>query len=155
MVETKKLKEVAARLNKESDSLNTIIQKIQDKVNSYNIGLEVWQKNPFLSREITTGDGSRQSTMLEKFLGYRKFSEGWGFAYQEKGIYYERTEEHDYDWEKIGESIREHPVLLLKASREVRIAALECLQRLVDQIYDEVEAALDTIDKTKKLANEL
>jgi hypothetical protein len=153
MVETNKLEEVASRLNKKSDSINVTIQKIQDKVNSYNLGLEVWRKHPFLSQDITVGDGAERGTVLEKFLGYTKFSDKWSFAYREREAYYQRMRADE--WERIGDSTVGDPIPLLKASREIRIASLKDLQYLIDEMYNEAKKALEAIDKARKLADEL
>ena len=59
MVCTKKLEEAAARLNKESESLNATLQKIQDRVNSLNIGLEVWADSALSSQDLEMREDER------------------------------------------------------------------------------------------------
>ena len=163
MVETKKLKEVAACLNKESDNLNITIQKIQDKINGYNIGLEVWG-DILISQDVKMPEDingnfispfhGATSKANEVILGYANTQEGWGLAIQRREIYY-RPDLDDGDMEYAGSYNLGKPQSLLKASREIRIKALKYLQDLVDIIQGKAEESLDSIEEAKKLADEL
>lgn len=153
MVETKKLEKLSARLNQKSDSINETIQKIQDKVNSFNIGLETWLKYGFRSEELPGLGDAQFSTTHEIGLGYAKISDRWCFAVRKKEIFWVRTESGD--WDRTGENLIEEPKALLTASREIRIAALGALQILIDDIQKKVEDALSEIENAKKLSDEL
>jgi hypothetical protein len=150
MVDTKKLEQAAARLNKQSDSLNETLQKIQDKVNSFNIGIEVWRKDDIHSEDVPSELGDK---MLEYHLGYAKFPEGWGFAIQLKEAQYRRDE--NGEWEFAGRHPLSKPTPLLKASREVRIAALQHLPSLIEGLQEKAEEAVSKIEKARQLADEL
>ncbi|MBF0464075.1 MAG: hypothetical protein HQK94_03180, partial [Nitrospirae bacterium] len=95
MVDTEKLAEVANRINQKSDDLQTTLQKIQDKINGLNIGLEVWLSNPILSRETPSIVTDRRCT-LDVYLGYAKTFSGWGLVSQEK--VYSQSLGDDDEW---------------------------------------------------------
>ena len=163
MVDTKKLEEVASRLNKTSDDINKTLQKIQNKLNASNIGLEVWMGLYLTSNdkelsadangEAITPFPSATTKALEVYLGYAKTKDGWGLAVQHREVYYGVGNYGDLD--KVGSYDLGDPESLLKASREIRIAALKHLQPLIDAIVDEAEAAVADIEKARQLADEM
>jgi len=152
MVNFQELKQIAPQLNQESDGLQATLQKIQDNIKAVNVGLHVWLEDEISSREIPSvhPDGCRCTQ--DVYLGYSKTHAGWGIAIQERVNYLKYDSYGDSEWEIYSTS---EPQLLLKASREIRIAALEHLQALVDSITQKAKASIVKIKKAKQLANEL
>lgn len=164
MVDTKKLEEAATRLNTESDFLNATLQKIQDKVNSFNIGLEVWADTALSSQDEELREDEEgnfiapfpdATSMVHKvYLGYAKTLEGWRLAIQEREVYYGPHALYNKLIE-VGSYNLASPQPLLKASREVRIAALKHLPSLIEGLRKTAEAAIQDIEKARQLADEL
>lgn len=168
MVDTKKLEELASRLNKASDEVNATLQKVQAKLNGMNIGIETWMLGvPLFSQdmELALDDDGNFITPFpgattradEVYLGYAKTSEGWGLAIQRKEVYYGTGTYININrgLEEVGSYNVGNPEPLLKASRDIRIEALGQLQRLIDLIVSTAEAAIVDIENARKLADEL
>jgi hypothetical protein len=164
MVETKNLEEVASRLNKKSNDLNATLQKIQDKINSYNVGIEVWNDDPLVSQDIEMRE-KEDGTIIspfpdatcraeETYLGYAKTSDGWSLVVQEREVYYGKSLYTGLTEVKGSYNIR-NPQPLLEASRKIRIQALKQLQSLVNNLCQEAKESLESIEEAKKLAEEL
>jgi len=158
MVDTKKLEEVATLLNKQSDSLNKTLQKIQDKLNSLNVGLEAWASGWLSNESLAMEEDSRGNIITPfpgatsrarvVFCGYARTGRGWGLAIRPAVVYYDA--ELCYLGEHNGD-----PQPLLEAPRDIRIAALEHIPEVIGQLQEKAEQAIEAIEKAKVIADEL
>jgi hypothetical protein len=136
MVDTiRELADLSHQLNSDSDAVNSTIATINKKLRSLNLGIETWFNNPVL--EPLPGDQSRES--VGPFLGYCSVEDEWQLAIREK----------PRDWQ--GDLLRGP---LLKASREVRIAALQYIPALVNQLKNEAQRVLLAIQNAKQFCAE-
>lgn len=151
MVDTiEKLESLAITLNNESNTINPIIQEIQEKLNKLNLGIPVWLNNALL--EESKAGNAMSSTTFQYLLGYAKTKEGWGLAIKavrvQRGFY---EGELDCPWAEVFDVGQ--PVPLLKSSRQLRLAALRQLQDLVETIQHKAQEVIIDIEKAKKMAN--
>src|SRR5579863_6634773 len=136
MVDTiRELSDLSRQLNSDSDAVNSTIGTINKKLRSLNLGIEAWFNSPLL--DPLPGDESRDS--IGPFLGYCSVEDEWQLAVREKPI----------DWH--GDLLRSP---LLKASREVRIAALQYIPAVVDQLKSEAQRVLRAIRDAKQFCAE-
>ena len=136
MVDTiRELADLSQQLNSDSDAVNSTITTINRKLRSLNLGIEAWFNNPLL--EPLAGDPSRDS--IGPFLGYCSVEDEWQLAIREK----------PQDWH--GDLLRSP---LLKASRPVRIAALQYIPSLVGQLKNEAQRVLAAIRDAKQFCAE-
>jgi hypothetical protein len=144
------LKESAQELNSASDSINLIISSIEQKILESNVGLECW----LLSEPLNSGEPTRQqindrgdwgSAWTDTVLGFAKLDahEGWRLAVREIGFTAVEDAEAVADYEQ--------PSPLWRASRELRIRALEKMPALLQCLRDKVKKSLDAIAKAKKM----
>jgi len=143
LIETKKLEQLSARLNKESDSLTETLQNIQDKINSYNIGLEVWTSPLLCSYKDEYGP---ENATFDTYLGYAKLPNGWGLAIRVVHDKNGKTGPYDID---------DCPEPLLNASRKIRMQALRLLTGLILEIQSKIEEVLSGITDAKKISEKL
>jgi hypothetical protein len=152
-----KLQQGAQKLNEASDSINLIISSIEQKVVESNVGIECWLNNyPIATteeRRREDDDDVSHSTWKGTILGFAKLElEGWKFAIRE--IHYDRFKEFDQEerqWEEKTNAHYEHPTALWRATRTLRIAALEQMPHLMQSLVAETERSLEAISKAKKL----
>lgn len=121
---TTDLKDIASRLNEESDSLTADIQDIQGKLNRLNLGLDVWCERPIL---------------IEFRLGYCKTHEGWGLAVKKVQVRVDSGQEFGMT----------RPEPLLRASRQLRIAAVEELPNLIEVLEERAKFTLKAISRVR------
>jgi hypothetical protein len=136
MVDTiRELSDLSRRLNSDSDAVNSTIAAINKKLHSLNLGVEAWFNTPLL--DALPGDQSRES--IGPFLGYCYVEDEWQLAIREK----------PHDWH--GDLLRSP---LLKASREVRVAALQYIPAVVDQLKNEAQRVLTAIRDARQFCAE-
>ena len=145
MGEVRYLKEIANKLNKESDELQGILSTVNKKLAELNLGLDVWCR--FKSELLCkTGNGAWM-------LGYTKVQDdGWCIAVKEIEFRVDYVGTPEEEWHIEAES---EPISLLKAPREVRIAAAEILSDLIDALKEEAERSVKAIEKARKIADKL
>jgi len=153
------LEPLAKRLNAATESLNTALQSIQDRLNALGIGVEVWLKDTPIEesdwREILDRDqeptNGREFTAEE--LGYGRLGDGWALLVRTRryvegpglnGIL--TTEAYDD-----GDEVKP----LLRASRKARLAAVPLIPKLVDLVKTKAEAALKAVEAAQKIAESL
>jgi hypothetical protein len=135
------LSATAAKLNRESDSINATISGFQDTLRKLNIGIEVWVRDALSSKPWTEDGGERRGTIDYK-LGFVKDSVEWTLAVR-KEIWQDRGDE----WVVIEEKA---PERLLEAPRSLRLKALELFPDLVRDLQAAAAEALKTIEQAKK-----
>jgi hypothetical protein len=155
MSDLKDLEPLSKRLNAASDQLTHTLQTIQDRLNALGIGLEVWVDTPLDKserRDVLDNDdeptGAREYDTQD--LGYGRCGDGWALivrrrrhVQEQPGAAYERCVDSPYP----------HP--LLKASRELRVAAVPLLPELIETIEREAKIVIERVEQAKKIAASL
>lgn len=138
------LAKTAERLNEKSDSINETLEAFEKKLNELNLGLEVWlSRNPL---EVTDSEGDSQHSKYHKaILGYCKLGGEWKLTVKRLRVEAWVEEENDYQQE-FDPTYRG----LLDASRELRIAALDLLPTLLEDLEDKALDSIKYIAKAKK-----
>jgi hypothetical protein len=150
--------ESAKKLNAASDSINSIITDIEQKLVNANAGLEVWLdglKDDYYLFETkpeawSEDDGKEGYKWNQTLLGFTKLNqtEGWRLAFRERTVFQEGMEA-DEDELSINDGKIE---ALWKAPRNTRLKALELMPELVRRLHHDTEQALKAIDQAKKIA---
>jgi hypothetical protein len=130
------LKETAARLNRESDSLNTIIGGIEEELLAANVGFEVSVNLPWLEDKHHVQ------------LGWKRLCDQWCLVVRVPSTQPLGRRDEDHGIEDTMLVYREEP--LLSASRHARILALQVLPNRVSQLAAAAEEAIETIEQAKK-----
>lgn len=142
----RELADVSLQLNSESNSINATIVALNNKLQTLNIGLEVWLDNPLI--EALPGDERQDG--VGPYLGYCSVEDQWQLAV--------RARPKPGAWEPVGSGVGWVGDLprtpLTKASREVRLAALTQLPFLVTKIYQEAQRVLKAIQDARALCTE-
>jgi hypothetical protein len=148
------LSELSRKLNEKSDQLSTIITSINEKLGAMNLGVEVWLEHQALEMGATKHRPDEQDcdVMYQEgeVLGYCRIDGTWQLAV--KTCWYDFVED-DCDVEPTPVVNSEDP--LLKASRSIRIKALELLPQLLDQIKTGAQKMLEGIESAEKAAEKL
>jgi hypothetical protein len=131
------LHDLSLQLNSASDTINTTITTLNAKLRSLNLGVEVWLIDTLL--KPLPGDPRRDE--IGPYLGYCSVEDQWQLA-----VRGEPNGSYCSGW--TGDLPR---TPLTKASREVRIAALEQLPALVCRIKEEAQRVLKAIQDARTL----
>jgi hypothetical protein len=151
------LAEVSRKLNKQSDTLNQVISSINTKLESMNIGLEVWFEDvPVDSGDPYSTYGNADRDHEYPFpardvtlLGYTCINEKWVLAVKSAVLVTEQGRTGEA-YETITESSELRP--LLNASRQIRAKSMRIVPRLLAEIRNQAQEALDSIEAAKKAA---
>lgn len=169
------LANLAKTLNKQSDQINTILSDFERKLDKMNLGIEVWLGLSALTRSGSSFTINQAVVLAEKpngevteyrVLGYgRVFGPGPGPAPSrktEQGPRYGlvvRTEHwrglHDESEDPFEMVWVSPPSRLLQASRELRVKALDMLDQLLEELENETQRVLSSIDKGRKTTDTL
>jgi hypothetical protein len=147
------LREVAKRLNEESDSITALIAQFQGTLRDLNLGLEVWI--PLHSEEsvVVQPFGLKQQSIpvtTETSLGYARGEDGWAL-YVKRAAYRSTTVTGLLGLAQRGELVKANKWLkLVDASRSIRIAALDVFPKLLEALKTSAESAVQSINKAKQ-----
>jgi hypothetical protein len=158
MSDLKDLDPLSKRLNAASDQLTHTLQTIQERLNALAIGLEVWVDDPLSKhhlREVL--DANDEPTGRREYdthdLGYGRLGDGWALIVRERR-HVETPTGYNNDWDT--ESFQDYGVLpLLKASRELRVAAVPLLPQLIEAIERDASVVLERVEQAKRIADSL
>jgi hypothetical protein len=149
------LSDVAARLNAESDTINQLIDQLQEKLRALNIGLDAWillRSEPgsaLASGAPMLGKLRIQTTVrVETSLGYARGVDGWGLYI--KRISYRAKPSSPFIPEEPDPVTVNKWLKLSEASRAVRIDALRAFPKLLEKLKAAAAAAVDAIEQAKK-----
>lgn len=123
------LAQLSAEINRESDSINEIIHGIEDKLRELNLGERTWLQKP-----IVPGDGVETADIL------------LGFTRNE----YTRQWELRVRYVPVAGAAQEQP--LLDAARDIRLAAMAALPRLMNELKVRSLKTLEAIQAAKRIA---
>ena len=148
------LSDAAARLNAESDGINLLIEQLQEKLRTLNIGLEAWvllhtEPGAATAPPPRIGPLAPPTTVrVETSLGYARGADGW--ALYVKRIAYRAKSSSPFLPEEPEPVTVNKWLKLPDASRAVRIQALRAFPKLLEQLKATAESAVDAIEQAKK-----
>ncbi len=154
MVDTiSELSELARKLNQKSDKINTLISSINDQLSTLNLGVEVWLDYPLVEGDAVISEDGNGKVISQRrnvtLLGFCKTEPGrWGLAVRDAidiGL-----DDENYNFKNL-----ETPLELLRASRELRVVALNEIPGLLDAMKSRAEQLLKTIDAAEHTADRL
>ena len=131
------LEKTAKALNEASGRVNTILLSCENKIQSLNLGIEVWLDDVAidLSDKSDFEDPSTPNQIAAASLGFAKVQNIWCLATK---ISPDRSRLNN-------------PIPLLQAPRKVRMGAVELLPRLVRELSVRAEIKLRAIETAEKL----
>lgn len=138
----------AARLNVASDDANRLLAAIEKRLLSLNIGLEVWHAEPV---ETADSDGTlgahETSSCVVQMLGLARVEGKWCLAVKPmrfvSGFF-----EGDMSCPFQNQYAAGTSFPLLKASRGLRIAALQAMPKFLDVLSRDVASRIREIEET-------
>ncbi len=134
-------------------SINSTIMLCEQSLVNANAGIEHWLLSD-LSRDMPTTDGKGDRSYRACRLGFAKVNGEWHLVVQRltKEWYVEDLGggDHDEGW---CVQNTEAPTLLSQASRDLRIAALEQLPELIQQLTTKARQGITTIERAQKLVS--
>jgi hypothetical protein len=145
---------LSKKLNQKTDELNSIIESINKKLESLNFGLEVWYEDI----EVKSGDKyyDEENDEHRKFprrdvtlLGYCRVDHEWELCVKD-ATYVTDYDQYGVPCEELIESHALRP--LLKASRQTRVNAMQCIPGLLTDIGLKAQKALKSIEDAAKAA---
>lgn len=147
------LRAAASRLNDESDSINSIIEQLQESLKTLNLGLEAWVQ--VQSEESTITMPRPQPSVpaiVETSVGYARGQDGWAL-WVKRVAYRPNTMPSPLGVAlAMREPVKVHSwIKLVEAARPVRIAALDAVPRLLDALKVAADSAVQSIQSAKKL----
>lgn len=142
------LKQRAERLNSATDATNALIASVEKQVVDTNIGIEVWLPIALAASDETGSPRGETSQVVER-LGYAKVSGAWCFATKKiqvtSGFF-----EGDTSCPYTSEHLIAEPEALRKASRDVRLRALELIPTLLERLTERADESLRVIELAHK-----
>jgi hypothetical protein len=160
--ELSELAPIAATLNKESNDVNRLIVSLNEELAAFNLGISVWLPTPTQSDSDCTigftsfGEGEIEQFDDDEHRSYRYSSYKWQLAIRRK-LYPVPTPNHAgktvADLLEEQETERVEPVL--KASRDLRIEALQEASTIINLLIETANAKIQAIQKAKQLVSEL
>jgi hypothetical protein len=161
--ELSELAPIAATLNKESNEVNRLIVSLNEELAALNLGISVWVATPAQSDPDCTigftsfGEGEIEQVVDEEHKPSYKFSSyKWQLAIRRK-LHPAPTPDHSRktvaQWMEEQETESVEPVL--KASRDLRIEALQEAPLIIRMLMDQANAKILAIQKAKELVSEL
>lgn len=158
------LSSLSRKLNERSDKTNAIIKTINQKLAGLNFGLEVWLDGGRLSRinqnyELDSNNycklhqGQIDPLPRQKqvtYLGYCNVEDTWQLAVKTGTLVEDWDREDQQTFTELTDT-KYRP--LLKASRQIRIAALPFLPDLLETIKIRAESTLQDLERAEKVAS--
>ena len=135
------LQNTANRLNSETTGVNSLIQQVETRLQVMNLGLECW-----LERDILASEIERPNVSLDVELGFAKVAGEWCLAVRVVRYQYDKGRDRWDVADYVGA-----PTKLQDASRDIRIAALKRIPRLLESLKKRAEEDTQTIQEAKKL----
>ncbi|HTR24274.1 MAG TPA: hypothetical protein VMI10_09830 [Terriglobales bacterium] len=154
MVNAKELAELsslAQQLNTKSNNLNGYIEALNQQLAAMNIGLEFYMKHPPL---FTSGkrldDRTSPPTKYEEntYLGWDKLGEKWELTVKEVTTEYQWND----DSREVEAVDSEEYTPLLKASRELRLKAVDHFDDLLETLKMHVKDKLRQLNNAEQVA---
>lgn len=141
-------KKSAAELNSASNDINSIIKSYEAQLVAANAGLEYWEPELRLAERIRFKDDDYEKKYTVPQLGFAKVQDAWRLVVRNLVIT-EGFSDNEPTYDEDPELYSEKP--LSDAPRTYRIAALAQFPEFLRGLNREVEKALETIDRAKRL----
>ena len=141
------LEKKAKTINQHSDQLTAYLEAINDKLNSLNLGIEVVCPNRF---DWVEGE---EESEIDSYLGYGKLQSTWGLL-----VRFVKTipTGHDNQGEPLGwRTLDTRKLFLLSCSRQLRMKAVDEIQKLIKILETEAEKLGESVSKAKTIAEAL
>src|SRR5262245_53356860 len=140
-IDFSRLEAHSKKINEASDDLTKALTTINEKLNSLNLGLQVFLEEELHSESTRARDQSRSEILWH--LGYGKVDGTWGLLL--------KTEEFiNVDDAYNRQLAHEEQYLLLSCPRELRIKAVEFIPSLIQQLERESENFTKSVSKAKE-----
>lgn len=143
---------VAGRLNQETDTLNWVIEAVENRLQSMNLGVTCWDE-ALLDAEDEPGESTLTRYMHGWVVGHTKIDDRWRLAVKQV-----RTEDGYFEGDlncpyRNVYDISE-PKPLIRASRLVRVQAVGRLGELVERLAEQVTRYVEEIGQAKSLVTD-
>jgi hypothetical protein len=141
------LSHTAETLNRESDAMNQLIKRFEERLHQLNIGLEVWCADPLASEttDLAPEGDDYEEGAVDLELGWAKGLKDWELYLRER--VYRRVSNPYQEWQVVRTN-RQYP--LRDATRAHRIEALKHFPALLQALKEEAEEAVDAIEEAKR-----
>ena len=153
MAKISDLAPLAKKVNTKTDQINRTISSINEKLAKLNLGIEAWLDGN-LRDALDCSPWSDEGTMRVRsisYLGYDRIDGKWQLAVKEVTEEYTVDEDGDEEFDKVNPEYE----ALLQASRNLRLAALPRIPRLLDELKSRGKELLETVESAETLAEEL
>ena len=142
----------AEELKQEAESIDTVIDGVEARLRSLNLGIELWiEDQPLQANELSVS-ASNVAPLVEVQLGFGQLAalgrEDWCLQLREAEY---TPQPNAADGAGVGLSRILRQEKLSKCPREDRVAALGILPRLIQQLTSETEERSRLIRETKEL----
>lgn len=138
----RKLEKLAEQLNASTDELNRVIESLESRLARMSLGITVWLVNAWLDRPYVDELDKTEAVIL----GYAKTKDGWRICAATAHLRWFH-DGNEYDIVDLSE-----PTPLTLRSREIRIAACDCLDDLLGRMADLARHRLEGIERAKAVA---
>ena len=141
----------AKTLNNESDSVNSLIDRFEEKLREINLGIEVWLERELESEEWSdfddVGEQEAERGTHDCQLGFVKWEEGRNHVWRlgVRRATYRENRTGGYDFVEVVWIRR-----LAETSRDLRIRALSFFPDLVKRMTEIADSQIATIEAAKK-----
>jgi hypothetical protein len=133
---------LAKRLNAASDEFTKELKAIEADLAKLALGLEVTLAEPLHESDIMNGENDDDPPVwVDSHLGYVRHGDGWGLMVR---VFRKHNDDEAFGG-VVSVLVRETP--LVSASRELRIAAAEQINPLIDRIKTEAANKLAALEK--------
>jgi hypothetical protein len=140
------LDSAATELNQISDSINTSLETVEKKLNSLNIGFDIWHPYPVSSRDLIGGASVKQiTTEIVGYFGFATVDGRWCLAYKQirrESGFFEGYEDQPFT----NEYSEGQVATLMRQSREIRTNSLEAMPDFLALVVQRMQ------EKARKLA---
>ena len=155
MANLSELSPVAKTLNQKSNQVNAVISKINAKLSTLNLGIEVWLELNDTGLSLTCADQNSPATKYRRrdLLGYAQCGKDWTWQLAV------RQEKTTYEYQEKGqeEAVCElgYTTPLLSASRELRIEAIQNIDALLTMLKQHADHIIKSINEAEAAADRL
>jgi hypothetical protein len=134
------LEDSARKLNAETANINSIIDSVEKRLITMNLGLEGWVV-------LESRDIDRNNSVTTE-IGFARLTNGWHLAV--RVIKSEREEGEFEGDDDVWRKIPDEPKRLLDVGRDLRIAALDGLSKLIVALKSKADEGIRSIQKAHK-----
>ena len=150
------LEKKSKTINKRSDELTEALAAINKKLNSLNLGIEVFCSGALETTCETRMDDTHHGEPEREFdistyLGYGKYLDKWGLLLKTETLEKALDDDNYREW-------REHDserIFLLSAPRQLRMKAVDDIGEVVRLLEKEADNLEASVGKAKKIAESL